>query len=127
MTVVDWKETLNRGGAPLVSDLSPLKRAKANVAASSTDSTLVAAVAGKRLRVLAMVAVCGATSTDLTFTSKPAGAGTAISPLFANAANGGEVLPFNGAGWFETESGEGLSVTTGAGSATGILVTYIEV
>lgn len=97
----------------------------ANVAAGSTDSVLKAATTGKSVVVLALAFVCGATATTATFNSKPAGAGTAISPLFANAANGGAVLPFNPAGWFFTNAGEGLSVTTGAGSATGILVTYV--
>lgn len=100
-------------------------RAFANVAASQTDSSIVAAVSGKVIRVLAMVAVAGGTATNLTFNTKPAGAGTAISPLFANGINGGEVLPFNPSGWFETNSGEGLTVTTGAGSTTGILVVYM--
>ncbi len=100
-------------------------RAIANVAQSQTDSSIIAAVAGKKIRVTAVVAVAGGTATNLTFNSKPAGAGVAISPLFANGINGGEVLPFNPQGWFETVSGEGLTVTTGAGSTTGILVTYV--
>lgn len=103
-----------------------VKRALANTAASQTDSAVVTAVAGKRIRVLAVAAVAGGTATDLTFNSKPAGAGVAISCKFANGANGGEVLPFNEYGWFETSLGEGLTVTTGAGSTTGILVNYCE-
>lgn len=99
----------------------------ANVAASQTDSAVVAAVSLKKLRVVGLVLVTGATATTVTFTSKPGGAGTAISMLFANAANGGAVLPFNPVGWFETAAGEGLSATTGAGSTTGIQVVYIEV
>ena len=103
------------------------KFAFANVAASQTDSAIVAAVASKKIRVLALYAVAGGTATDLTFNSKPGGAGSAKSAKFANGANGGEVLPFSPVGWFETVSGEGLSVTTGAGSTTGIGVVYIEV
>lgn len=99
----------------------------ANVAASQTDSSIVAAVAGKRIRVKAVAFVCGAVATNATFNSKGSGAGTAISPLFANAANGGAVLPYHERGWFETELGEGLSLTTGAGSTTGVLVTYVKV
>ena len=104
-----------------------VKRAFANVAASQTDSSIIAAVTSKKLRVLFVFALTGGTATNVTFNSKPGGAGTAISPLLANAVNGGEVLPFNPFGWFETASGEGLTVTTGAGSATGILVGYVEV
>jgi len=112
----------------------PVKRAFANVAASQTDATLtmegggtLAAVAGKRLRVLFVVAIAGGTATNLTFNSKGSGAGTAVSPLLANAANGGVVMPANPFGWFQTSAGETLTVTTGAGSATGILVGYVEV
>jgi hypothetical protein len=103
-----------------------IKRAFANVAASQTDSSLVAAVSGKIIEVLAVLGVAGGTATNLTFNSKGAGAGTAISPALANGANGGEVAPFNIAGWFETAIGEALTVTTGAGATTGIIVIYIE-
>lgn len=102
------------------------KYAFANVAASATDSAIVAAVATKKIRVLGVVFVAGATATNLTFTSKPAGAGAAKSCLFANGANGGASLPFSPVGWFETVAGEGLSATTGAGSTTGIQVVYVE-
>ena len=98
--------------------------AKVNVAASQTDSAVVAAKTGFKIRVVALYAVAGGTATDLTFNTKPVGAGTAISALLANAANGGLVLGVNEHGWFETNSGEGLSVTTGAGSTTGIGVVY---
>jgi hypothetical protein len=106
-------------------------RAFANVAAAQTDSNVVTAVAepasahaGKRIRVHAVWTVAGAVATTLTFNSKGAGAGTAISALFAQGVNGGAVAPLNPAGWFETNSGEALTVTTGAGSATGIQITY---
>ena len=102
------------------------KFAKANVAASQTDANIVSAVTSKKIRVLQMFALAGGTATDLTFNTKPAGAGTAISPLMANTSNGGEVLPFSPIGWMETASGEGLTVTTGTGSTTGILVVYVE-
>lgn len=95
-----------------------------NPAASQTDAALVAAVAGKRIVVHQAVTRCGATTTDITFTSKSGGAGTAITPLFPQAVNDGLTLPFSVDGWFRTNVGEGLSVTTGAGSATGVLVSY---
>lgn len=103
------------------------KRAFANVAASATDSNIVTAVALKSIRVVAAAFMAGGTATNLTFNSKPGGAGTAISPLFASGVNGGAVLPYNPIGWFQTAAGEGLTVTTGAGSTTGIIVNYIEV
>lgn len=77
--------------------------------------------------MLALAFMCGATATDATFNSKGSGSGTAVSPLFANAANGGAVLPFHERGWFETELGEALTLTTGSGATTGVLVTYAKV
>lgn len=100
----------------------PVKRALANAAASSTTA-VVAAVTGKKIRVIALAMVAGDTATDITFKS----GSTAISPLFANAANGGAVLGVNEHGWFETTEGAALNAVTDTGSNTGILVTYIEV
>ena len=99
-------------------------RTFANIAASSTDSSLVAAVSGKKIRVHGAVLQCGGTATTSTFNSKPSGSGVAISMLFANGANGGAVLPTSELGWFDTVEGEGLTVTTGAGSTTGIQLIY---
>lgn len=99
-------------------------RTSANVAASQTDAALVPAQGTNRIRVYALALMTGATATNVTLNSKPAGAGTAIGPLWAAGANGGLVLPYSPEGWFDTVAGEGLSVTTGAGSATGIVVNY---
>lgn len=98
----------------------------ANVAASQTDSSVVAAVTGRAIRVLSVAVVNGDTAgSAVTFNSKPAGAGAAISGTFKSGANGAIVLP-ESSGWFQTNIGEGLTVTTGAGAATnvGIHVTY---
>lgn len=94
----------------------------ANVAAGQTDSVIQAAVAGKRIRVTAVSALPGATATTLVFNSKPAGSGVAISCLFDLGVRQHLVLPRNPEGWFETVRGEGLTVTTGAGSTIGLLV-----
>lgn len=91
-----------------------------NVAASATASSVVAAVPGKVIRVLGVVFVAGGTATNATFNS----ASAAISCLFANAANGGAVLPYAEQGWFQTVPGEALTVTTGAGATTGIQIIY---
>ncbi len=96
----------------------------ANIAASQTDSVLVAAVPDSKIRVHAAVINHGDTTpSTVRFNSKPAGAGTAIYPTIKTSANGGFMLK-DSQGWFETNRGEGLTVTTGAGSTTGILVTY---
>lgn len=106
----------------------------ANVAASQTDAVILAAIhAGVRIRVLGVFCLAGGVATNLTFNSKGSGAGTAISCLLANGANGGAVMPLTppanpeyqtNAGWFETLPGEALTVTTGAGSSTGIIVIW---
>lgn len=98
--------------------------AKGDIAASQTDSSLVSAVSGARIAVHQVAVMTGATATNVTFNTKPSGAGTAISPQFQCGANGGIVLPYSEKPWFYTSAGEGLSVTTGAGSTTGILVYY---
>jgi len=99
--------------------------AVANPAASTTDGVVVAAVAGNRIVVTGAVVMAAGTATDLTFNTKPGGAGSAISPLFAQGVRTPVVLPYNPAGWFRTGVGEGLSVTTAAGSASAVLVTYV--
>lgn len=121
VTVVNRIERVTEGSVELT-----VKHALANIAASQTDANVVSAVSTKKIIVLALAVVAGATATNITFNTKPAGAGSAISPLFANAANGGEILPWNPGGWFKTSESEGLSCTTGSGSTTGILVTYAE-
>lgn len=100
-------------------------KAVASVATATTDGAVASAVAGKKIRVLALAYVGGTTVGAVTFNTKPAGAGTAIGPAFVAAASTPVVLPYNPKGWFETNLGEGLTATTGATtSAVTILVTY---
>lgn len=94
-----------------------------SVAASQTDSELVAAVTSKKLRVLAMVVSAGSTGSTQLFESGGSTTKFELQP----GANGGAVLGFNPVGWFETVAGENLTVTTGAGSTTKYLITYVEV
>lgn len=98
----------------------------ANVPVSQTDyaTSMPAARAGFRIRVYAVIASSGATATNVTFNSKGSGAGTAIGPALAFGANGGAVLPYNPFGWFDTNRGEGLTITTGAGSTQGVAISY---
>lgn len=101
----------------------PIKRFKADIAASQTDANIITAVASKKLRILSIEFVCGSTGTDITFQSNS----TAISCKYANGANGGAVMNRHDGGHFETTSGEAFKCTTGAGSATGVHGTYVEV
>jgi hypothetical protein len=98
--------------------VGPTKKTFANVPQSTTDQVLVAAVAGRRVRVCGLV-LSATLATNATLNSKGAGAGTPVSPLFALGSTVPVTLLFNPAGWFDTNPGEGLSVTTGAGSAVG--------
>jgi hypothetical protein len=95
------------------------------IAASATDSVLITGVANKRIRVLGVIINQGDTTpSTVTLNTKPAGAGTAISPPLKAAANGGFVIPYSEVGYFATNTGEGLTVTTGAGSTTSVVVLY---
>ena len=101
-----------------------MPNAFSNVSASTTDGALVTASPGRKIRVYSVAVVSGGTGTTVTFNTKPTGSGTAIGPAFAFGNNGGAVLPHNPKGWFDTNRGEGLTVTTGAGSTQGVIVGY---
>lgn len=92
-----------------------------NVAASTTDEVVIAAIPNKKIRVLTFLINHGATASTVTFNSKGVGAGTAISPALLYSANGGTTAD-TANGFWETKVGEALSVSTGAGSITGITV-----
>lgn len=103
------------------------KFAFANVAASSTDSSIVAAVAGKRIRVLSYRLNVAATATNATFNTKPGGAGTAVSETYQLDARATWSSGFSHVGHIQTGVSEGLAVTTSTGSQVGVGVVYIEV
>lgn len=106
----------------------------ANVAASQTDSNIVTAQSGKIIRVIGGFVVVAGTAMNVTFNSKGTGTGTAISSIIPCGANGGAVFPLPAQqntgeppfGYFQTNKGEGLAVTTGAGATiVGITLTYV--
>lgn len=91
-----------------------------------TDTSVVAAVAGSKIRVLSVSLSGGAAGVStITFNTKPGGAGTAISPLISLAANGWAAADSE-FGLFETTVSQGLSVTV-ATTAVGVRVTYVLV
>lgn len=112
------------GGSSLV-----VKNKSGFIAAASTDSVIVAAVTGKKIRVLAVVVIGSekAHKFDMSFGTKPAGASTKISATISGVERGNVVLPLNPYGWFETNSGESLSVTTGTDTGVDIQLSYMEV
>jgi len=93
-------------------------------AATSGDNTLVAAVAGAKIRVLAYVLVASAA---VTVRFEDGAGGTALSGQMQLAANGGAVAPFSPVGWFETTANTLLNLElSGAISVDGHLI-YVEV
>jgi hypothetical protein len=93
--------------------------------AASGDNTLVAAVTGKRIRVLAMIAVMTGTAVTIRFES--GAGGTALTGQMQPTSGGGFVLPYNPIGWFETAASELLNMElSGAQSVDGVL-RYVEI
>ena len=79
-------------------------------AASSGNNTLVAAVAGKSIYVVAMEFI---TAGAVTVEIQSGAGGTVLSKAQSFPANGGKVLPFNPGGWFKTASATLLNMSLG--------------
>lgn len=94
--------------------------------ASAGESTLVAAVTSKKIRVVSMFIVNGHTSTQ-TVRFKSGTGGTAITGQMIFGANGGVVLPNNEHGWFETAAGALLSLELAGGTTVDGALSYVEV
>jgi hypothetical protein len=93
-------------------------------ASGSGNNTLVAAVTGKKIRVLAMALVAnGAVNAKL----QSGAGGTDITGLFYLAANGGFVLPYNKVGWCETVASVLLNLNLSGAVAVGGCLVYVEV
>lgn len=93
-------------------------------AASSGDNTLVAAVGGKKIRVLsAFIVAAGA----VTAAFESGASGTALTGDASFAANGVLVLPYNQEGWFETAASALLNLELGGAVQTSGGLSYIEV
>ena len=106
------------GGIVTSSGLTTVKRAFATGATIDTHQ-LVAAVAGKKIRVLSAV-LTTVDGLNLTFES----GSTTISP---NIAAAGAILPHNPHGWFQTATGEALGFAIDAAESTSVGITYAEV
>lgn len=93
-------------------------------AATSGDNTLVAAVSGRRVRVLALFLVAAGT-VNVRFES--GAGGTALTGQMNLVANTGFVLPFNPVGWFETGINTLLNLELSAAVSVDGALTYVEV
>lgn len=93
---------------------------------AAADTTIVAAVSSKRIRVLSLT-ISKVDAGELQFETNAAG-GTALTGLIYLIAKQPYTLDFNPAGWFETGSGEllNLALTSNTATAGGVLQ-YIEV
>ena len=87
--------------------------------AGSGDNTLVAAVAGKRIRLLSLFLVSAGT---VTARFESGAGGTALTGQMTLAVNSGFSLNFNPEGWFQTAAGALLNLElSGAISVDGAL------
>lgn len=93
-------------------------------AASSGDNTLVAAVAGKRIRVLSLYLVAAGA---VTVRFESAAGGTPLTGQSSMAANGVLALPYNPTGWFQTVAAELLNLELGGAVSVDGALSYIEV
>ena len=104
-------------------DVQLVKRAAID-AASSGNNTLVAAVTGKKIRVLALAITM--TGTAVTIRFEDGAGGTALTGQRQPTQGQTVTLPFNPVGWFETSAATLLNLELGgAQSVDGVLV-YIE-
>lgn len=96
------------------------KRAK--ISTSTSGASLVAAVTGKKIQVMAAF-IMAAGDVDVTLNS----ASTALTGALPMAVDGnGFVLPFCGVPWIETVAGEALTVTLGAAVGIAGCLVYLE-
>lgn len=92
--------------------------------ATSGNNTLVAAVADKKIRVVALTAVA---ITAVTVRFESGADGTALTGVMSIGATGGFVLPYNPVGWFETGTNTLLNMELGGAVQVSGCLTYVEV
>lgn len=107
---------------------SPLEVKFATIGTSASgDTTLVAAVSGKKIRVLTLDAISKA-ALDIYFKD---GAGAEVFGKAASVvglqAGGGFILPHSPTGHFETASGQALLVNLSGSTALAGSLSYVEV
>lgn len=109
-------DKLMEGTTGLVVKTAPI------TASASGDTSVVALVASKKIKVVAAV-VTGNGAVNIKWRS----ATTDITGLeYIAGAGGGSVLPFNPVGWFETAAGVALNINLSGAVGVGGFVRYIE-
>lgn len=92
--------------------------------ASSGDNTIIAAVSGKKIRVMSAFLVAAGT-VNVRF--EDGAGGTALTGQMNLVANTGFTLPFNPEGWFETSVNTLLNLELSAAVSVDGCLTYTEV
>lgn len=109
----------------LMSGLTSLTPKFAVISTSAADTTIVAAVTSKMIRVLSLVITPSGGNGSIRFESTQGG--TALTGVMDVLSDVPLVLPFNPLGWFQTASGQLLNLElTTITDADGCL-TYVEV
>lgn len=93
-------------------------------ASTSGDNEIVAAVASRKIVVLSYKFIVAAA---VTVRWESGASGTALSGVMSFFGNGGSVCNDNPKGWFETLTGQPLSMELGGNVSVGGFLTYIEV
>ena len=94
-------------------------------AATGGDNTLVAAVAGKKIRVRSLVLVASGGANNVRLES--GAGGTALTGVMNLAANGQLVLQESYAGWCETAAGALLNLELSAATSVAGVIGYVTV
>lgn len=113
--------TTGRNVFPVGGSIITVKRAVIDDTGGG-DTTVVAAVSGKRIRVLGLAFAVGAAD-NVTFKS----GSTALSGAIELLADSPYILPFTRFGWMETATGEALVFTVGATAGIDGHISYAEV
>ena len=92
--------------------------------AASGDNTLVAAVTGKRIRVLSLFVIAAGA---VTVRFESGAGGTALTGQMNITTNSGFTLPFNPEGWFQTVAAALLNMELGGAVSVDGALAYVLV
>jgi hypothetical protein len=98
------------------------KFASIDQSGAAAATVIVAAVTGARIRILAAVLTGVGSSITVTLLSDA----TQLTGEITGATNLNAILPFNPAGWVQTEAGEAFKITSTNGAVNGCIV-YEEI
>lgn len=116
-SIADDVTTMGDGSTPL------LVKHAAIAVSSSGDNTIVSAVSGKRIFLLAYNIM----SNGIVNAKWKSGASTDLTGLtYMDAAGKGKVCPYNPKAWCKTAAGEALVLNLSGAVAVGGEITYVE-